>query len=108
MKSAVQLVFLVLYAVSSYGTTQARIVDSVNEVRHAAAGNETVVHDVCQQPFRHTNFREAKKAGMEYTSCVSATPDFFPLAGIRRLIPRTVSFGLQFSVETSTPRAPPA
>jgi hypothetical protein len=108
MKSAIQVLFLLLYTVSSYNTAQNQVVDIIYEVLHATTGNaDAVLHDAGKAQVQYTHFREARKAGTDYLSSVSVTPGFFQLASFRVFLPQSISLASQLRVETSAPRAPP-
>jgi len=107
MRTALQLLFLFFYLLSSYSTTQHRVSSVVHHLQHSGKIGHDSVRETSKVRVSYTNFREAKKVGSDL--CFGADParTICPLVSIRSFRLQIVSLPSNFEIEPSHSRAPP-
>jgi hypothetical protein len=107
MRAGIQLLFVLFYVWSAYATTQHRISYIIHKIHHSSSRtDDTTLESGCSQKIRYTQFREAKKAAVDFYVTLDIAPKHFVIYE-RQFSPRNISLKSQFDAVRSNPRAPP-
>jgi hypothetical protein len=109
IRGLLHLSFVALYLLSSYATTECRVDYIGTELQHSNSHSRDVnIGHSCKDRIPYTQFREAKKAGIDFAFHPRLELTFAPEVTIRRFWLSEFAVRPLVDLEVSHSRAPPS